>query len=105
MRQSTGTGEGNEPEFFGRFDSGKRPRVEIGPDTAGTPVVEPQDSMKQQCGCPVNESCEQSRFEDSNDASRISAPLRPKLAQTNKVEPRAKIANVNVGTENDDVIL
>ena len=48
--------------------------------------------------------CSQSRFEDSNDASRISAPLRPKLAQTNKVEPRSKIANVDVGTENDDVI-
>jgi hypothetical protein len=27
------------------------------------------------------------------------------LAQTKKVQPRAKIANVNVGTENDDVIL
>ena len=54
-------------------------------------------------------SCQSNRVRSldliSIDASRISAPLRPKLAQTNKVETRAKIANVNVGSENDDVIL
>ena len=55
-------------------------------------------------GCPVNRVALEVSI-DSNDASRISAPLRTKLAQSNKVEPRAKIANVNVGTENDDVIL
>jgi len=55
-------------------------------------------------GCPVNRIALEVSI-DSNDASRISAPLRTKLAQSNKVEPRAKIANVNVGTENDDVIL
>jgi hypothetical protein len=42
---------------------------------------------------------------DSIDASRISAPLRPRLAQTKKVQPRVKIANVNVSAESDDVIL
>jgi hypothetical protein len=44
-------------------------------------------------------------LEDSNDASRISAPLQPKFPHTKKVKPRTNIANVNVGTENDDLTL